>query len=332
MKKTLLSLVLLSSSLACVPASEPLPPAGAGGLQTDPSPAARGEAFVSRDGWIVTIDKLIVRAGPQVASEVPDRFGFTGYSSSQPAIFNGKEPGVQIYTPEIPPGPAKIAVAYNQYSIYIGADFKPYDDYADVFGSVTAADAARFTQVADQGFEVSEYNYGYVRGDGPSVLIELHASKDRREVKLKAAVATLYSGIGFDDEEGSFGGGVGGGDKRNPDAGVDDDEGDKTPDPIAPSPKRPSVSGISIEIRANALALARLEIAPEKVFTGPSGIDINRLIEADQNKDGEITGPELAAIPVPVTDFGNRSPGTKPTLLDLFADKLTRQLLTAHAL
>lgn len=303
-QRILLFVALLGS---CVPASEPLPPAGAGGLQTDPSPAARGEPFISRDGWRVTIDKLIVRAGPQVASKVPDRFGYRGYSMWEPAIFNAKE-RLQLYTPEIPPGPATVSVTYDQYSIYIGPGFTPYDDHAEVTGAVLAVDAARFQQVADQGFEADAYGAGYVTGHGPSIVIELRASKDgSREATLKAAVSNTYSSMGFND----------------------DDDGSSSNKKGASSEE-----GIPIEIRANALTLARLEIAPEKVFTTPGrdGIDVGRLIRADPNKDGEVTGAELATIEVDNKELGSYPLSRNSTLLDLLADKLKKHLLTPRAL
>jgi hypothetical protein len=294
---------------------------------------------MSRDGWLVTIDKLIVRAGPQVQSQVPDRFGYGGYSMTQPAIFNAKESGVQIYTPEIPPGPAIVAATYNQYSLYIGPNYEPYEDYADVMGSVTPADVARFREVSDQGFDQSDY--GYVNGQGPSILLELHASKDGREVKLKVAVSTVYSSLFiYDDDDNNDGEpkkSENDKDPNNPSTGdttEENEENDKNTEP-PPVTKAPTLrGGITIEIRANALALARLEIAPERAFTtvGTDGIDIGRLLNTDPNNDGEVTGAELMTVKVATKEVRSSITGRDPTLLDVLAEKVSKHLLSARPL
>jgi hypothetical protein len=325
MKKLLRNIVMALGAASCVPASEPLPPAGAGGMQTEPSAAAKGEAFVSRDGWRVTIDKLLVRASPQVSSTVPDEFGFGGYARSQPAIFNARESGLQVYAPEIPPGKALVSVTYDQYSIYIGSTFGNYEDYADIVGSVTPADVARFQQVADQGFDTSEANrnYGYTYGQGPCVVLELRASKDGREIKLKTAVSMQFSSP-------SIGGG-----KTSDDVSDDDKNTDNDDDAIGAPPTKSGFerTGIEVEIRADALALVRLDITPEKLFTTPGtdGIDISRLLAADANNDGEITGTELLAVGVNEKEVRSPPYNRTPTLLDLFTEKLAKHLLFARA-
>ncbi len=187
------ALALASVVFACVPASEKHPPAGAGGFVIEPSPGARGEPFTTREGWTITIDKLMVRARVSVNPTVSNNGTYT-QERNEAHLFDGSKQA-QIFTPGVDVGDARISASLDSRSIYFGPDSN-YKEDLDIV-NVGPEDVARFEQAADQGLQGAS---GYVYGSGPSVLLELHATKAERTMSLRTAISTGYGS--FDDRGG----------------------------------------------------------------------------------------------------------------------------------
>jgi hypothetical protein len=71
---------------SCVPAGEELEPKGAAGWITEPSPATRGEPFLTDDGWLVRIDKLalITRVSVgDVTDDTNERYMWNGTTRAE---------------------------------------------------------------------------------------------------------------------------------------------------------------------------------------------------------------------------------------------------------
>jgi hypothetical protein len=99
----LLAFVLATVVDSCVPAGEELAPKGAAGLVTEPSPAARGEPFVTDDGWNVRIDKLALLARVSASGTDDD-------DDDPKYMWNGAA-RVELLVRAVPVGPSSIAVA-----------------------------------------------------------------------------------------------------------------------------------------------------------------------------------------------------------------------------
>jgi hypothetical protein len=163
--------------VACVPASEPLPPAGAFGFVTEPSPATRGEPFVTSDGWTVRVETLVlqidVSATPQDTRRSSRRSETYRIDASQSA---------EVFARSLPVGPARgtIGLASN----YIGDGSYRYEDRTEVLG-VSPEVNARFQVPADG----SSYSTGTYRStNGPSLLLVARAAKEGHVVQVDLAL------------------------------------------------------------------------------------------------------------------------------------------------
>lgn len=256
------ALALASVVFACVPASEKHPPAGAGGFVIEPSPGARGEPFTTRDGWTITIDKLVVRARVSVNPTVSNNGTYT-QERNEAHLFDGSKQA-QIFTPGVDVGDARISAALDSRSIFFG----PGSDYKEDLDivNVGSEDVARFEQAADQGLQGGS---GYFYGSGPSVLLELHATKAPRTLSLRAAISTGY---------GSF-----------------DDRGAGVVIPI----REDDVSYAQLDVRPEA-------VFDGSLF---GFVPFEALLGADANGDGVVTGEELrlAAPPTPANRGGTET-------------------------
>lgn len=253
------ALALASVVFACVPASEKHPPAGAGGFVIEPSPGARGEPFTTRDGWTITIDKLMVRARVSVYPTVSNNGTFT-QERNEAHLFDGTKQA-QVFTPGVDVGDARISASLDSRSIYygLGTDYKEDLDVVNV----GPEDVARFDQAADQGLQSGS---GFVYGSGPSVLLELRATKAERTFSLRAAISTGY---------GSF-----------------DDRGDGVTITI----REDDVSYAQLDVRPEA-------VFDGSLF---GFVPFETLLGADANGDGLVTGEELRLAAPPTTPAANR--------------------------
>lgn len=167
--------------LACVPASEAPPPAGAAGFVTEPSAAALGEPFTTADGWIVRIDTIhlqaIVTATPVGGADHPDTWYGGGLSDSW--LIDGSKPAL-MYARELAPGGWRVEAQLDgsYVSTYYDSDF---DNVVNL--GLSKGDEARFRRFADVGY--GHFGQpGATTGPGPSVVIVLHAERDGRTIDL----------------------------------------------------------------------------------------------------------------------------------------------------
>jgi hypothetical protein len=88
MKRALFLVLLIN----CVPDGAPVEPRGAIGVTTEPSPASRGEPFTTKDGFTVTIKRVIVFA---MVHSVPPNLGdgpANGEVAERLFLFNASNP------------------------------------------------------------------------------------------------------------------------------------------------------------------------------------------------------------------------------------------------
>ncbi len=99
--KWLLAIALLA---ACVPPTGETDPKGAAGIRTEPTPATRGEPFVTDDGWTVTIDALYLRGFLFALSQVP---GTGSENIAQEYVWNARERH-ELFVPAVREGRALV--------------------------------------------------------------------------------------------------------------------------------------------------------------------------------------------------------------------------------
>lgn len=191
-------LVLAAASVlafGCVPASDELPPTGAAGFVTAPSPATRGEPFTTDDGWLLRIEKVALSVWVQASGASYDydgiydgrRYGSGGW------LFDAARPTV-VYAPEISPGGVSVSAMLRGNYLFVGRE-NPRDRRRLV--GVAPEIAARFNQPPDEGFDDSYGGlYGrYPSGDGPSILLAVRAERAGRTERMEIVLAVeTYSG------------------------------------------------------------------------------------------------------------------------------------------
>jgi hypothetical protein len=162
---------------ACVPASDPAPPAGALGFAVEPSAATRGEPVVTSDGWTMRFERVAFQMSVSAMSTSPDKSSHTSYGQSGTFRFDASQ-SVQIFSRAIAVGPATAQLAFQ--GTYIGnGDFKPSrEDETENIG-LSDEDKARFFVRSD----VSASS-GYVSYNGPSMLLVVRAERPGRAVGL----------------------------------------------------------------------------------------------------------------------------------------------------
>jgi hypothetical protein len=186
MRRAIIAAALACAS--CVPASEALPPAGAFGFHTEPSPASRGEPFVTSDGWTIRIEKIAVQVNVSVSSENNSSGRYYGGSST--FLFDATQV-VDVYARAVAVGPATGNV--NLTGSYLGDGRRPEDDEdederTEVIGLSPEA-RARFRAPADA--HQSSGSYGSY--SGPSMLLAVRAEKAGRVVAFDLTLG-VHSG------------------------------------------------------------------------------------------------------------------------------------------
>ncbi len=186
-----LSIVVAASIVACVPPSEKRAPAGAAGLAVEPSPAARGEPFLTNDGWTIHFDLVLCQAS--VSAE-----GLTGrlasYSRSEQYRWNGSK-RAEIFARALPVGAARVSASPFSFYTVPDAFDRTYEDgdYFEDLG-LSAEDSARFRLPADASSVEPFTSGGTPYRPGPSLVIRLRAQRDGRNVGLDLGFHTIASG------------------------------------------------------------------------------------------------------------------------------------------
>ena len=174
---------VFAALLSCVPASEEAPAAGAAGVHTTPTAAARGDVFVTDDGWSVCVDDLVFRAYlSAIPVDSPDLYG----GGSDPYLWNARDE-VDLYASALSLGtwttrlslqPAYLSFNSNERVVDLGVDPR----YAQRFREPPPV-------------YTNPYGRGFVAG--PLGLIVAHGERDGRKVSIDVAVSTdSYSGYG----------------------------------------------------------------------------------------------------------------------------------------
>jgi hypothetical protein len=171
--KRVVSLGCAIAVVACVPATEERHPAGAAGFKTEPSAAARGEPFLTADGWTLVFDKVVVMATVNVTPLVTkgDQYGQGG--GIDPWFWDGRRP-VQIYARGLSEG---TWLAYPMLTnTYLNRDAFYSDDDEPINLGVSGPGLERFERPPD-----ATLSGGY-SGDSqsPSLLVTVRAEKGGR--------------------------------------------------------------------------------------------------------------------------------------------------------
>jgi hypothetical protein len=167
---------------ACVPASEARPPAGAFGFVTEPSPATRGEPFVTSDGWTIRVETLAMQIS--VSAKPADGSGPYSYGRSDTYRIDASK-SAEVFARELPVGAATgtLGLASN----YIGDGSFRRSESTEVIGLSPELDA-RFEQPADG----TPYETTYGSRNGPSIVLVAQGERDGRIVRLDLSL-DVYS-------------------------------------------------------------------------------------------------------------------------------------------
>jgi hypothetical protein len=299
----------LSAALAltaCVPASEPRPPAGAGGFNVTPSAAGRGEPF-AQGAWTITVEKLVVQASVGAMRVLNGDDGYYGGGGAE-WIFEVRAAPV-IFAPGAPIGPARVQASLHGQ--YLSHDTHRGDDHMTFVG-VSAEDVQRMYERADvpPSYLTSSQYYDYAYG--PSVLLRMRGARDDGErVVVDLTIVTQSSiGSGFVDTGKSLNGGYFGS------------------------------GAVEVEIRANSLNVGIMDVAPELLFDETFPFQV--IADADADRSGTVTSVELQAVQAVVkSPKGMPAPPSSPSpssasgytqsLLDTLSNRLVGLCFRVHS-
>lgn len=182
------TMAALLGTSACVPAAEDVAPRGAVGFSLTRSEATRGVSFATRDGYTVTIERLVVRLDIS-ASEG---------GSNETFLLSLASPTV-IYATAVPEGSSRVSLYYT--SRYGGGLDGPADDGAarDILVGATAKESERFSKAPDVGSRSDEFSSLEPR---PTVLLLVRAERGLKVVRINATFSA--SGGAFRGREGAL--------------------------------------------------------------------------------------------------------------------------------
>jgi hypothetical protein len=186
-----------------------------------------------------------------------------------------------VFAPGLRVGPARVDLWLSARTLDV---FESRVDDRVTLPGVSADDRRWFDEI------VVPSDVPNTLGSGASVLVVLRGERDGSKVTVQAALTSSSSGY-LDRGTGC--------------------PGDEPPD----SSPREETRNI-VDVRANDVALARVEVLPEAAFS--CGIGFARLALADTNGDGFVDNAELAAAP------GDQY---APTLLDQLSEHVGATLL-----
>ncbi len=257
----------IAALLSCVPASEKAPPAGAIGVVTEPSAAARGDPFTTADGWTVRIEGFALQLLLNASSTTNDATGFGGYGSSEAHRFDASK-STEIFAPGVRAGAATATIKLNGRYVRDGDD--GYDDRSVTFGLTPDVDA-RFLARADV-YPGALLHGSYEPSLGPSIRLKVRAERGGRVVAFDL---TFYADSGYFGHFGPVG------------------DGGSPPD-FGPH-GRDSIPNFSREVQGDALVTAPLRIVAEALFVDEttSALAFDDFAKADVDNDGVLTGAEF---------------------------------------
>lgn len=216
--------VLALAIASCVPSGEETDPRGALGVVTVPSPASRGEPFVTTDGWTVRVEVLIAQvsivgsANDPAASDALDQ-QVRETSHQGPYLFRASRPET-FSAPGLPVGPGTVRFPFGRLELGTRSTNEPHETE---IRDVEPMHSARFLQPPDS-LDPAFASPGSP-AFGPSILLVARAAKGGQVVTIDLTFNGAFRP--YDD--------------------------------------------ITLEVRKNALNLARLTTAAENLFSGPTG-------------------------------------------------------------
>lgn len=164
----------------CVPATEQLAPAGAAGFVTDPSPASRGDPFMTDDGWTLRFEQAVLQ-GHAIATPMDPGDGDVSSPSDTDVFRWNARDRVEIYATALSVAPWRLSLKLHNGRSLLDAENR--DNVVD--RGVDPRLARRFLQAADDG-NSSSYLDGAI---GPVMVVVVRAEKDGHVVRLDAALS-----------------------------------------------------------------------------------------------------------------------------------------------
>ncbi len=161
---------------SCVPASEAAPPAGALGFVAEPSPATRGEPFVTSDGWTIRIEQFVLQV--RVSTSSKERGAKRPQTDSSETYRFDARKTTGLFARATPAGLASATLRLDGTYIDSG---KTYDADTEVLG-VSPEVNARFRVRSDA--PRSDYAWPY----GPTMFLTLRAKRADRVVIIDLAL------------------------------------------------------------------------------------------------------------------------------------------------
>lgn len=180
MKRTNVIAAAVSCALVagCVPATEPLVPAGAAGFATDPSPASRGEPFTTADGWTLRFEQAVLQ-GLAIAIPVdPADLDVSSPSDTDVFRWNARD-RVELYASALSVAPWRLSLKLHNGRSPL--DTQDQDNVVD--RGVDPSLARRFLQAADGDGK------RYFDDVGPVMVVVVRGEKDGHVVRLDVALS-----------------------------------------------------------------------------------------------------------------------------------------------
>ena len=299
------AVLLVAALVACVPASQDnRDPQGAAGVRIAPSPVARGNAFVTTDGWTVTFEQIALVAVLSAVTPTDDGSGY----HSQFVVWDGAHEA-ETFIPALPVGPVTVKVD-PEGIVRDPSYLDPKVPKLLASSSLSAAVQARVLAAPDNVLATRGVyaSFGPIE-QGPAVIFAAHAARGKQTIHVALALASAYE------------------------AGVsssDDRDGTQTLD-VRPN----DVRFAAYEVHPERIFAA----SADDVSTL-----FQPIADADRDLDGVVTGGELQAVALPgaLPDDGGLEPSEAPscsatsdattacvTLLDRLADNAQHVIVPA---
>ena len=246
--------------LGCVPAAEELAPRGAAGAALTPSAAARGEPFVTDDGWTVRFETLALVGIVGVRCE--REFG----GRSEVVLWNGARLAHR-FVRALDVGACQVDVRFTRF-VYDPRVVEEQNVRARIGATddgLAAETVRRLLAPPDDEVSRPSTSRGFV--SGPAMIVRFRGERDGRSVVADVALSVPPSTS-------------------------------STAPPIPGVPPPLGQAG-RVVVSANDVVYADIDVVPEQLFRDPAtgAHAFGEIADADVDGDGFATPSELAAAP-----------------------------------